>query len=100
MFFVQAEWLFIGIESPAGQRRVQCKALFHLKFLEEPLTKESINSEFKVRVTQIDSQKQRISLEPSEMPESAPEGKTDWKRYKKQKNKKESYDPDNPFLSL
>ncbi|MCD4819735.1 MAG: S1 RNA-binding domain-containing protein [Candidatus Cloacimonetes bacterium] len=71
-----------------------------MKFLEEPLTKESINSEFKVRITQIDTEKKRISLEPSEMPESAPEGKTDWKRYKKQKNKKEVYDPDNPFLNL
>ncbi|MBC8385731.1 MAG: S1 RNA-binding domain-containing protein [Candidatus Cloacimonetes bacterium] len=62
--------------------------------------KSNIGDEIKVRVVNIDREKKRISLEPSHLPESVVEGKDDWRKYKKQKSKKETFADDSPFSAL
>lgn len=64
------------------------------------LDKAKIGEEFKVRVVKIDKDARRISLEPTNMPESAMEAKDDWHKYKKQKSKKTYVDEDSPFANL
>ena len=64
------------------------------------LDKAKIGEEFKVRVVKIDKDARRISLEPTNMPESAVEAKDDWHKYKKQKSKKILIDEDSPFANL
>jgi small subunit ribosomal protein S1 len=64
------------------------------------LDKNKIGEEFKVRVVKIDKDARRISLEPTNMPESAVEAKDDWHKYKKQKSKKTIIDEDSPFANL
>ncbi len=64
------------------------------------LDKNKIGEEFKVRVVKIDKDARRISLEPTNMPESAVEAKDDWHKYKKQKSKKTIIDDDSPFANL
>jgi predicted RNA-binding protein with RPS1 domain len=71
-----------------------------MKFLKEELDNSDLGKSISVRVIQIEMNQKRISLEPAEMPETATDTKDDWKRYKKQKEKKKDYDPDNPFLDL
>ena len=64
------------------------------------LDKANIGEELKVRVVRIDREKKRISLEPTNLPESAIEAKDDWHKYKKQKKKKEVIVNDSPFADL
>ncbi len=64
------------------------------------LDKAKIGEEFKVRVVKIDKDARRISLEPTNMPESAVEAKDDWHKYKKQKSKNTHIDEDSPFANL
>ncbi len=71
-----------------------------LKIVGKKLDKTNIGEEFKVRVVRIDKDARRISLEPTDMPESAVEDKDDWHKYKKQKSKKEIVDDDSPFANL
>ena len=71
-----------------------------LKIVGKKLDKTNIGEEFKVRVVKIDKDARRISLEPTDMPESAVEDKDDWHKYKKQKSKKTIIDEDSPFANL
>ena len=64
------------------------------------LDKANIGEELKVRVVKIDREKKRISLEPTNLPESATEDKDDWHKYKKQKKKKEIISDESPFSNL
>ncbi|MCK4311207.1 MAG: S1 RNA-binding domain-containing protein, partial [Candidatus Cloacimonetes bacterium] len=64
------------------------------------LDKSKVGEEYKVRVVRIDTDSRRISLEPTNMPESATESKDDWHKYKKQKKKKIIVDEDSPFANL
>ncbi|RLC52253.1 MAG: 30S ribosomal protein S1 [Candidatus Cloacimonadota bacterium] len=64
------------------------------------LDKTNIGEEIKVRIVKIDNENRRISLEPSELPETVSESKDDWNKYKKQKTKKELLAEDNPFSIL
>ena len=64
------------------------------------LDKSKVGEEYKVRVVRIDTDSRRISLEPTNMPESATESKDDWHKYKKQKKKKIIIDEDSPFANL
>ncbi len=71
-----------------------------LKIIGKKLDKTNIGEEFKVRVVKVDKDARRISLEPTDMPESATEDKDDWHKYKKQKSKKKLIDEDSPFANL
>ena len=65
------------------------------------LTKNDIGKEISLRIAKIDTTNKKISLEPTEMPETVHTKKEDWKKYKKAKKKKEvEIDPDNPFNIL
>ncbi|MCF7921018.1 MAG: S1 RNA-binding domain-containing protein [Candidatus Cloacimonetes bacterium] len=74
-------------------------------------TKENIGEEFMVRVSRIDPDNRRISLEPTDMPEQEPrpargerdnnrdkDRDGDWRQYKQEK--KNEVDEDNPFSAL
>jgi small subunit ribosomal protein S1 len=69
-----------------------------IKLSGKKIDKENIGEEIKVRIVKIDSEKRRISLEPSDMPETAYESKDDWNKYKK--HTKIKVDEDNPFANL
>ncbi len=71
-----------------------------LKIAGIKMDKANVGEEFKVRVVKIDKIEKRISLEPTNMPESVSEDKDDWNKYKKQKQKKQDIDEDNPFANL
>lgn len=71
-----------------------------LKIAGEKIDKESIGKEYKVRIVKIDKTEKRVSLEPTNMPETVVESKDDWNKYKKQKRKKEDIIEDNPFANL
>jgi small subunit ribosomal protein S1 len=71
-----------------------------LKAAGEKLDKNNIGQEYKVRIVKIDMNEKRISLEPSNMPESVHESKDDWNKYKHHKPKKEEILEDNPFADL
>lgn len=60
------------------------------------IDKGNIGEEIKVRIVNIDSSSRRISLEPSDLPESTIQAKDDWRQYRYDKNKGE----DNPFSDL
>ncbi len=67
-------------------------------------TKENIGEEIQVRISRIDIESRRISLEPTDLPEtqerkSSKDRDSDWQSYKQQGNKNE-VDEDNPFHSL
>lgn len=62
--------------------------------------KSSVGTEYKVRIVKIDPIEKRISLEPSQMPETVSESKDDWNKYKAQKPKKDEIIEDNPFADL
>lgn len=69
--------------------------------------KDNIGEEFKVRVSRIDTDSKRISLEPTDLPESEKRPQRDrdrdrdgdWKSYSKKENRNE-VDEDNPFSVL
>ncbi|KQC05529.1 MAG: hypothetical protein APR54_08180 [Candidatus Cloacimonas sp. SDB] len=50
------------------------------------LDKSNIGEELKIRVINIDEKSKRISLEPSELPETGGKGQDDWKKYGKDKS--------------
>jgi small subunit ribosomal protein S1 len=50
------------------------------------LDKSNVGEEIKIRVVNIDESGKRISLEPSELPESEVEGNSDWKKYGKDRS--------------
>jgi len=50
------------------------------------LDKSNIGEELKIRVINIDEKSKRISLEPSELPETGGEGQDDWQKYGKDKS--------------
>ncbi len=62
------------------------------------LTPDSVGEEINVRISKIDKEQRRISLEPSSLPETVTEQKGDWKSYKN--SKKKELDEDNPFSIL
>jgi small subunit ribosomal protein S1 len=62
------------------------------------LDKANIGEDMKVRIVKIDVDKKRVSLEPTNMPETAYDDKEDWNKYRKQKV--EIIDEDNPFAKL
>jgi small subunit ribosomal protein S1 len=64
------------------------------------LDKSNVGEEFNVRIVRIDKDNRRISLEPTNLPESVVEGKDDWHKYKSQKKKKKVIDEDSPFANL
>lgn len=63
------------------------------------IDKSNIGEEFKVKVANIDAGSKRISLEPTNMPESSTSSSFDdnWKKYKSQKNNDLN---DSPFADL
>lgn len=71
-----------------------------LKAAGDKLDKNNIGQEYKVRIVKIDMTEKRVSLEPSNMPESVYETKDDWNKYKHHKPKKEDILEDNPFSEL
>ncbi len=71
-----------------------------IKLANLKLDKTNIGEELKVRVVRIDREKKRISLEPTNLPESAVEAKDDWHKYKRQKKKKEVINDESPFAHL
>ena len=64
------------------------------------LDKSNVGEEFNVRIVRIDKDNRRISLEPTNLPESVVEGKDDWHKYKSQRKKKKVIDEDSPFAKL
>ena len=50
------------------------------------MDKSNIGQDIKIRIVNIDQGSKRISLEPSELPESADEGSNDWRKYGKDKS--------------
>ena len=64
------------------------------------LDKSNVGEEFNVRIVRIDKDNRRISLEPTNLPESVVEGKDDWHKYKSQRKKKKVIDEDSPFANL
>jgi len=71
-----------------------------LKAAGEKLDKANVGQEYKVRIVKIDMNEKRISLEPTNMPESVYETKDDWNKYKSHKPKRKDIDEDNPFANL
>jgi small subunit ribosomal protein S1 len=61
------------------------------------ITPENVGEEMKVRVSRVDANSRRISLEPTDLPESAREERDDWRKYRKQR---QETDEDNPFSVL
>lgn len=61
------------------------------------ITPENVGEELKVRVSRVDANSRRISLEPTDLPESAREERDDWRKYRKQR---QEADEDNPFSVL
>lgn len=64
-------------------------------------TKENIGETVKIRVSRVDIESKRISLEPTDMPETVSKKdshETDWQSYKH--DKKDEVDEDNPFNIL
>lgn len=61
------------------------------------IDKSNIGEEFKVKVANVDAGSKRISLEPTNMPESTSSFDDNWKKYKSQKNNDLN---DSPFADL
>jgi len=62
------------------------------------LDKSNIGEDFKVRVVSVDRQNKRISLEPTNLPESVSGGSDNWRKYRR--DKKDSDINDSPFADL
>ncbi len=72
-----------------------------IKLTKMQISKNDIGNEVSLRIARIDKMNKKISLEPTEMPETTHPKKEDWKKYKKTKKKRETeIDPDNPFNIL
>ncbi len=70
-----------------------------LKLAQLDLNKNNVGEEIKVRVTKIDTTARRISLEPTDMPET-PKVEEKSKKVKTQKSESEIIQEDNPFSHL
>ncbi|MDP8267470.1 MAG: S1 RNA-binding domain-containing protein [Candidatus Tenebribacter davisii] len=71
-----------------------------IKIAKIELDSKNVGEEIKVRVVKIDKEARRISLEPSDMPESFEEDRNSWRKYKKEKKQETHVDEDNPFANL
>lgn len=71
-----------------------------LKIAKIDLDSKNVGEEFKVRVVKIDKAAKRISLEPTNMPESFDDDKDGWHKYKKEQKQNNHVDEDNPFANL
>ncbi len=71
-----------------------------IKIAKVDLDSKNIGEEYKVRVVKIDKAARRISLEPTNMPESFDSDKNGWHKYKKEKKQNDHIDEDNPFANL
>ncbi|MCF7858857.1 MAG: S1 RNA-binding domain-containing protein [Candidatus Cloacimonetes bacterium] len=71
-----------------------------LKIAHVSLDSKNIGDDFKVRVVKIDKNAKRISLEPTNMPESYSDDKNGWHKYKKETKQKDHISEDNPFSEL
>lgn len=71
-----------------------------LKIAKVELDSKNVGEEFKVRVVKIDKTAKRISLEPTNMPESFEDDKDGWHKYKKEKKQQDHISEDNPFANL
>ena len=71
-----------------------------LKIAQVTLDTKNVGEEFKVRVVKIDKTARRISLEPTNMPESFEDDKNSWHKYKKEQKQNDHIDEDNPFANL
>lgn len=71
-----------------------------LKIAKVDLDSKNVGEEFKVRVVKIDKDAKRISLEPTNMPESFNDDKDGWHKYKKEQKQNDHIDEDNPFANL
>ncbi len=71
-----------------------------LKIAKVDLDSKNVGEEFKVRVVKIDKAAKRISLEPTNMPESFEDDKNGWHKYKREQKQKDHIDEDNPFANL
>jgi small subunit ribosomal protein S1 len=68
-----------------------------LKQAKENITEDQIGEDYKVRVAKIDVVKKRISLEPTNLPESTVD-KNNWRKFKK--SNVQEVEGDNPFSVL
>ncbi len=71
-----------------------------LKIAKVDLDSKNVGEEFKVRGVKIDKTARRISLEPTNMPESFDDDKNGWHKYKREQKQKDHIDEDNPFANL
>jgi len=71
-----------------------------IKIAKVDLDSKNVGEEFTVRVVKIDKQAKRISLEPTNMPETFVDDKNGWRKYKKEKKQSDHIDEDNPFSQL
>ncbi|MDA3814569.1 MAG: S1 RNA-binding domain-containing protein [Candidatus Cloacimonetes bacterium] len=71
-----------------------------LKIAQVTLDSKNVGEEYKVRVVKIDKAARRISLEPTNMPESAKDDKNSWHKYKKESKQPDHVSEDNPFANL
>ncbi len=71
-----------------------------LKIAKIDLDSKNVGQEFKVRVVKIDTTARRISLEPTDMPESFDDDRDGWHKYKKEQKQNNHVDEDNPFANL
>lgn len=71
-----------------------------IKIAKVDLDSKNVGEEFKVRVVKIDKDARRISLEPTNMPESFDDDKNGWHKYKKEQKQNNHIDEDNPFANL
>ncbi len=71
-----------------------------IKIAKVDLDSKNVGEEFKVRIVKIDKDAKRISLEPTNMPESFNDDKNGWHKYKKEQKQNNHIDEDNPFANL
>ena len=71
-----------------------------IKIAKVDLDSKNVGEEFKVRIVKIDKDAKRISLEPTNMPESFNDDKDGWHKYKKEQKQNNHIDEDNPFANL
>ena len=71
-----------------------------IKIAKVDLDSKNVGEEFKVRIVKIDKDAKRISLEPTNMPESFNDDKDGWHKYKKELKQNNHIDEDNPFANL
>ncbi|MBT3168449.1 MAG: S1 RNA-binding domain-containing protein [Candidatus Cloacimonetes bacterium] len=74
-----------------------------MKIAKMNLTAANVDEQIEIRVSRIDTDARRISLEPTEMPEKIFDKRVDrgdWKKFKDEKSKEDVIKEDNPFMNL